>query len=514
IGQLISRLAETKFLVRKDLEGLKLEEERLKIADRVLELISALANSRPVLLVLEDLHWADESSLFVLNYLIRNILSHKIMILATTRPHQEALENILSHGGTIMPLIGLETNGLAEILDEVYPGHSFPAEFTSQIIEQCDGNPFFFLELLRQIWVDGNVIAENGKFSLIDQTFAVPASVEDLVLKRLAGLDSQTMTLAEYSSCIGRTFKREEAQSIESVKEPTMAIERLIDSGIVLSNNGTVEFSHAIFQDVIYSGISGRWKLAYHKSLGEYYESAFEDSPSEAIYQLARHFFRSLEHDKAFGYCIGAGEKAESSFAAEQALGFYNDAYSLAQKLKDTGHRAEAEINLPVRLGDLYKFTGQLDTALESYGLALPRDNDARNKADILRKMAEVHLRRGEYEKSYSIGISGLELLNGQKSMVAEKLYNALGWTLIRTGKHTQALELLNKGLEIAIECNDRGGIASAEHNIGSVMLHKGEYETAIIHFDRALVIREEINDVWHKSSSLNNLGNSYLSLG
>lgn len=519
ISQLISKLAETKFLVRKDLEGMKLEEERLKIADRVLELISALASSKPALLVLEDLHWADESSLSVLEYLSRNILNQKVMILATSRPAEggflhEALGNIMGQGGTIMPLIGLEKKGLGDMMDEIYPGHSFPAEFTHDIIQQCDGNPFFFLELLRQIWVDGNVIEENGSFSLVKQNIAVPASVEDMILLRLAGLDSQAMSLAEYSSCIGKTFKREEAMSIESVRAPETAIKKLIDRGIILSNNGTVEFSHAIFQDVIYSGITGRWKAAYHKHLGEYYELAFEEQPSEVIYQLARHFFRSREHDKAFKYCIGAGEKAESAFAAEQALNFYNDAYSLTSKLRDSSQIADAEKFLPVRLGDLLNFTGQLDNALENYELALPRENDARKKASIFRKIAEVNHRRGEYEKSRNASESGLEILNGQICVEAERIYSILGWTFIRTGKHSKALELLDKGLEIATKCNDKEGIASVEHNLGSVMLHKGEYEKAITHFDKALAIREEINDVWHISSSLNNLGNSYMGLG
>ncbi len=435
------------------------------------------------------------------------------------KEEMKTLNNALSQaaqgkGSTIMPLIGLENKGLGEMLDEIYPGHSFPASFTSQIIQQCDGNPFFFLELLRQIWVDGNVIQENGKFSLVDHTYAVPASIEDIILKRLASLDSQAMSLAEYSSCIGRTFRREEAMSIESVREPEITIQKLIDSGIVLSNNGTIEFSHAIFQDVIYSGITGRWKMAYHKHLGEFYESSFEERPSEVIYQLARHFFRSREHDKAFKYCIGAGEKAESAFAAEQALNFYNDAYSLISKLRDAGKIADAEKFLPVRLGDLLNFTGQLDNALENYELALTKENDARKKASIFRKIAEVNYRRGEYEKSRRASDSGLEILDGQICVEAEKLYSTLGWTYIRTGRHVEALELLKKGLEIATECDDKEGIASVEHNMGSVMLHKGQYEKAIAHFDKALAIREEINDVWHKSSSLNNLGNSYMGLG
>ncbi len=230
---------------------------------------------------------------------------------------------------------------------------------------------------------------------------------------RLASLDSQAMSLAEYSSCIGRTFSREEAMSIESVREPKIAIESLIDSGIILSNNGTIEFSHAIFQDVIYSGITGRWKAVYHKHLGEFYESSYDGGPSEVIYQLARHFFRSRENDKAFKYCIGAGEKAESAFAAEQALNFYNDAYSLTSKLRDASQIADAERTLPVRLGDLLNFTGQLDNALENYELALLKEDDSRKKASLFRKIAEVNYRRGEYEKSRNAGDSGLEILDG-----------------------------------------------------------------------------------------------------
>ncbi|MCK5037853.1 MAG: AAA family ATPase, partial [Thermoplasmata archaeon] len=169
IQEKISTLANVKFLVRRNLEGLKLENERIRIADEVLELLKSISSERPLVLLLEDLHWADESSLFVLNYLSRNITREKIMIIGTLRPEmgidlQTTMEQMSQEGSyTLLPLIQLGSGSILSLVEAMYPGHQFPEPFIDHLASACDGNPFFVIELLRQMKLDGNISTIEDK---------------------------------------------------------------------------------------------------------------------------------------------------------------------------------------------------------------------------------------------------------------------------------------------------------------------------------------------------------------
>ncbi|MCK5038792.1 MAG: tetratricopeptide repeat protein [Thermoplasmata archaeon] len=520
VQETISSLANAKFLIRRDLEGVKLENERIRIADEVLELLRSLSTDRSLILLLEDLHWADESSLFVLNYISRNIAGENIMITGTLRPEmgdvlQTTMENMsLEDNFKLMPLIQLGSASVSSLVEAMHPGHQFPESFVKHLASACDGNPFFVIELLRQMSLEGNISTSEGKDILISQDYSIPDSVDEVVQRRLENLTPEIMALAEYASCIGRSFDSQTALSIQAARDPAQALQGLQDSGIITLNNGTAEFCHAIFQDVIYDGIGDRWKSSYHLSLGEYYETAYSENLDDVYYDLARHFFRSRKHDKAFTYCFGAGEKAENAFAIEQAISFYQNGLSLIPKLRQDPARSGKEMECLTRLGDLHTLIGETEIAIARYIEVIEKGTDPRKKADILRRIGEIHLNQGDYEHSKERADEGLALLDEEDSIETARLLSVLGWVGIRTGEHTEALASLEKALMIAEHCQDKREIANVKHNIGSIHLHRGDNEIAVQYTEEALKIRKEINDIRKISSSLNNLGNLYYSMG
>jgi predicted ATPase len=126
IQDIISKVAESKFLVRRNLEGVKLENERIKIADRVLEILKDMVEQSPLLIFLEDLHWADESSLFVLNYIARNIPNLRIMVVGTLRPRESGVVvstlDEMRAEGTVTELVlkDLDKWDVAALIEEMY----------------------------------------------------------------------------------------------------------------------------------------------------------------------------------------------------------------------------------------------------------------------------------------------------------------------------------------------------------------------------------------------------------
>ena len=229
--------------------------------------------------------------------------------------------------------------------------------------------------------------------------------------------------------------------------------------------------------------------------------------------RFARHFFNSREHEKAFSYCFGAGEKAENAFAIEQAISFYSNGLSLIPKLKQGLDRSK-EIECLTRLGDLYALTGESETAIARYNETIDKGSDPRKKADLHRKIGGIHLNQGDYDKSKERANEGLLLLDGEDSIETARLLGVLGWVGLRTGDYADALINFEKALLISENCQDKKETANVKHNIGSIYLQTGDNEKAILYLEEALKLKREINDLRSLSSTLNNLGNQFYKIG
>ncbi len=518
VQEKVSSLANTDFLVRRDLEGLKLETERVKIADRALEILVTLSDKQPLMLLLEELHWADESSLFVLNYLARNIKDEKIMILGTLRPEEsESLQKALArmHEEGIILEFTLGTLGkdvVEDLVNDYFSPNDFPQSFLDDIAGQCEGNPFFLTEMLRQMRDDGSIIDRDGTFQLTESDYSIPDTVEEVVHRRLESLDPDAMVMAEYASCIGRVFEKDAVLSFESIKETELALEKLQNAGIVFAENGSAEFSHALFQDVIYGSIGDRWKTAYHKSLASHYETSYADKLNTVLYELARHYSRSGEFTKGFDYCVLAGEKAENEFAPEQAIELYDKALELAMKTRTDTKATETE--LLERQGSLENLIGNFDNAISRFEEAEKTLEGNAAKARIARKISTAFQTKGEYDQALKILARAKELVdeNNLEYWEASVSESIAHW---RLGNMDEAEDLCLG----AIEAYEKLGgnekqFGDANRSLGAIHYSMGNYEKAVTFLEKSLDTVRSIKDEWSTASALSNLSNVYFETG
>ncbi|MCK5038384.1 MAG: hypothetical protein KAS16_04740, partial [Thermoplasmata archaeon] len=419
VQEMISSLANAKFLVKQELEGATLKTERLRIADQVLEAVTDLSKTQPLLIQLEDLHWAEESSLFVLNYLARNIRNERIMILGTMRPDEsqildQRLEKMRQENIIIkQKLNALNSDEVVSLISELYAANNFPEDFIDMLAGKCKGNPFFTIELLRQMVDEGSIGEKNGKYTLLSEDYSIPSSIEDVVHRKLERLGPDEMALVEYASCIGLQFDRNILGSIQIVVDVPATLDRLADTGILTTYGDYIEFSHALFQDVIYQSIGDRWRYTHHKGLGDYYEGNFDMELESVIYELARHYSRSKEYSKAFDYCIRAGEIAESEFAPEQSLELYKSALSAHRNLRRSDSR-ETTLELLEKIGDIQELVGEWDDALLIFDEAFRIAHINETQARMLRKCGEVYENRGDYDEV-------LKVLDKAKTQIDDK---------------------------------------------------------------------------------------------
>ena len=534
IQSALDGLTRMRFRVQKNLEGVKLESERIRIANRVLEIVRGCAAHKPLLAVLEDVYWADESSLFVLRYVARNLGGSKILLLATARPSegaeaQKAISAMLSEGSaSAIPLAGLDRAGVASLLDATFSQGDFPASFAERLHDDCAGNPFFISELLRQMAVDGAITQTGGKYSLARDDYAMPSSVGDLVARRLESLDEDAMAMAEYASCAGREFQAAVALSAPSLENPRSSLEKLQAAGIVRIDGGAGEFSHALFQAAVYDSLAPRWRSAHHRSIGEFYEGAYAGRLDDAAYELARHFSLSQEHAKAVDYGTMAGANAEGTFAMEQAVGFYVSAVGALGRLGISGGR---EQGLRMKIGELQGLLGRYPDAAASFEKASALSSgDVRALAVAKRKLAEILEYQGKWDEALTViaGVEGaLAAADGPasesvaerapKSVVAHplELAGALvvkSFVLMRKGDFAGSQSVAESALLMldGLEGLDaRRESVNALTNISKAHLARGEYAESKRVSEQVLKMRDGLGDELGVAGALNNLANA-----
>ncbi|MCK5038672.1 MAG: tetratricopeptide repeat protein, partial [Thermoplasmata archaeon] len=516
VQDMISSLANAKFLVKQELEGTTLKTERLRIADQVLVEVTELSKIQPLLILLEDLHWAEESSLFVLNYLARNIRNERIMILGTLRPGEsqildQRLEKMRKENMIIdQKLDILGTEEVASLAFELFADNTFSEDFIETLAGKCRGNPFFTIELLRQMADEGSIGEKNGKYTLLSEDYSIPSSIEDVVHRKLERLGPDEMALVEYASCIALQFDREILSSIQIVVDIPTTLDRLTDTGIIATYGDHIEFSHALFQDAIYQSMGNRWKSVYHKNIGDYYEENFGMEIESVIYELASHYSRSKEYSKAFDYCIRAGEKAESEFAPEQSLELYKSALSAHRNLRKPDSK-ETALELLEKIGDIQELVGEWDDALLIFDEAFGISSDDEIKARMLRKSGAVYESRGDYDEALKALDKAKIQIDGRSSKEYARICNLEGGIYGKKGERDKGLAILKEGLAIFEEKGDSlKDIAKLFRAIGFLQLNLGQLGPALENYQKSLKIMEDIGNEHGMAAALNNIGVLY----
>lgn len=513
----ISVLSNNTYLVRKDLEGLKLENERVRVSDRILNILSK--KEVPLVISLEDLHLSDESSLFVLDYLSRSIDDKDILILCTRRPQESELADkvikVLQNEDFLTDAVlrKLETDDIESLVDELFNPNEFPDTLVSRLSKECQGNPFFMIEMLKQMEKEGAIEFVDGCYQLLVENFTIPVSLEEVVYRRLELLDPGSLALIEYISCEGLEIRKGIPESLNRPSDIEGPLTSLVDSGIIIHLEESLAFTHAIFRDVIYDSLSRWWRNSYHHQLGEYYENSYRDRITDVYYDLARHFSNTIDHSKAHDYSFKAGEKAENSLAPEQAIDFYNRSLDALNKIRSIEDKVQRNFTIVERLGDMRSLLGDLDEALEHYNGSLELAGNSLSKATIHRKLGKVFMTKGEYDRSIEVCDTGLEFLDSDDIEVA-KIKRVKGRTHMRTGDYDVSLELLNQAFEIAEKNKGKKEMAEIAHNQGTVEWYRGRYVEALERLEYSLDLRKEMADSRGIAKASTNIGLVYYSTG
>lgn len=341
------------------------ETERYRLFEAVVELLAALSGRAPLLLVLDDVHWAAKPTLLLLRHVLRAPAALRVLVVATyrdtdldrTHPLAEMLADLRREPGVErLALTGLDVQGVADFL-EYRAGHSLDdagTELARVVQAETEGNPFFVGEVLNHLVETGALVFRDGRWTSdlsVDQV-GIPEGVREVIGRRLSHLPSSANEVLSVASVIGRDFDVGLLATIIPGGEDAVldALEAAERTGLVLPVPGRAanyRFSHALVRTTLYDELTTSRRLRLHRDVGR----ALADRPDAGarLQELARHFGEAAalgEVDRAIEYCRRAGDAARDELAFEEAAAHYERALGALELADDADLTARADLLL------------------------------------------------------------------------------------------------------------------------------------------------------------------------
>ena len=322
------------------------EGARSRLYEAGCSLLCAASRNAPVVLVLDDLHWADRATLLLLKYVVRYPQEARLLVVGTYRETELTDDHPLC--GTLaelrrerlaehLPLAPLDADAVAQLVGVHAAGAS--PRLRQEIYEGTEGNAFFVVEVTRHLAETGAIGAEGDRRQgLAARTRDVPEGVRAVVAQRLARLGPQISRLLATAAVIGRTFEFEllEGLSDLGVDELLDALDAAVRARLIeeIPNAiGRHVFAHALIRDTLYDDLTATRRALLHRRVGCALEQADGEERDPRFAELAHHFAQagsSADIDKAIDYSVRAGEHARSQLAYEQTAVHYRRAVELA----------------------------------------------------------------------------------------------------------------------------------------------------------------------------------------
>jgi predicted ATPase/DNA-binding SARP family transcriptional activator len=457
-------------------------------------LLGALGGPAPGVLVLDDLHWADEASLDLLTYLVRRLAGQPLCIVATWRSEQvhgghrlRRLAAEAQRGGvaTVLRLAPLSEPEVAELVAAVAPARAGQAAW---LYQETEGLPFFLTEYLAAVPGDA-------------PDAPLPGGVRELLRSKLGQVSEAGRQLLATAAVIGRSFDFDTVRgaSGRSEEETVAALEELTERGLVREVRDAGElpvvaydFGHERMRALVYEQTSLARRRLLHRRVAE--ALAGRAAGGRPMASVARHFQLAGQDPEAAAAFRAAGDQARDLYANHEALAHYRSALAL-------GHPDAA--GLHEAIGDLETLAGAYDDALASYEAAAASAG-GEALAALEHKLGGVHDRRGDWQAAASHFEAALA--GSEDDARRARLYADWSLTAHRRGDQRHAVELADRALALAEAASDAKGLAQAHNILGVLAGHLGDHAGARRHLERSLELAERLADPSSRVAALNNL--------
>ncbi len=353
---------------------------RFRLFEAVREALASASRERPVLLVLEDLHWADDSTLLLLAHVLRAPDPGRLLVVGTYRDAElgpdHPLADLLAdlrreRVGERIVLRGLGKAEVAELIGAAL-GEEAPPALAHRVHRETEGNPFFVEEILRHVEESG--VVDGGRWDVAE--LGVPEGVKEVIGRRVSRLGADAAKVLAVASVLGREFRLGELDwLVDDLTEERLlgALEQGLRASLIREERGRggcYDFAHALVREAVYEGLTAGRRRQLHLRAAETLERRFGDRP-DRLGELAHHLFQSASPATArhaADYAERAGELALSQLAYEEAAVQFDRALQALDLLDRPAGLKRAEILLA--LGDAYMRAGEREEGRRAFSQA------------------------------------------------------------------------------------------------------------------------------------------------
>lgn len=513
-----------------------------KISENILNLArEARRNELPLVILLEDMQWADELSLAALDHFLSAIN-------LTAAEEGILLFLLLNYRPAFKPgriirkdcrLVEIELKGFSEseskqFISKLTGSKKISANTVELISRRSEGNPFNIEELCRSI--DGN--AKHLK---------LPATVKRLLADKVSQLEKDERAVLIIASVLGRKFSLKLLNAIlkKAGKQSADAdvMSRLEERKYLVNLTSDVyEFRHDLLHEIIYRELKKELKKNVHALAAASIEETYSAKLSAHYYELVRHYEAAGDEPNTIKYLEKAGDKARENYENERAIKYYKrlvsnneclhidvllklgGVYKTINKWEDATHTYKTIVKLTQRkntqflsanigLADIALLQNDYRNSIRQWKQIIKYDRKREVNLECLCGLGRCYLAIANYYKAFSYFN---ELLYQSKksfdNIALSKGYEYLGRLYRLNGKYAKALTNYSKSIEINTELKNRITIASLFNRIGGVHFNMGEYENALRFFRKSILTNEKIGLKYGNINNYSNIGLIYLS--
>ncbi|TDI41940.1 MAG: adenylate/guanylate cyclase domain-containing protein [Acidobacteria bacterium] len=468
---LLGRILSIRFdneLDRK-LDYVAAEQVRLRTLSQLQSLCHALAKREPLLLVLEDLHWADHLSLDLVLLLMELVATTPMLLLLVYRPDEDQRSSQL--GATAQDKCGeryteirlshLSGSQSRQLLDALISIDDFPEAVRQSILDKSEGNPFYIEEVVRSLIDHGHLYRQGDTWKAGDDLskIEVPETIHSVVAARVDRLDTKAKAVLQCASVIGRLFNHGLLEHLTQTPGLSSHLNELEDKQLVYRERQVPEleysFKHAFTQEATYQGILNKRKRELHLQVGEGMEHLYRDRLEENYEKLAYHYALSDRDDKAIEYLFKAGEKAKHRSAYRAAVYHLQQALERLEQTPPSSDLAQAELNIQINLGfSLMAITGYGAPEVEkAYTRARELSEQFGNSAQrliVLFALFGWSLVRGQQKRTLEFGREHFRLAQKEEDVVfLVESHQANAGPLYFMGEFAEARQQCEDGINL-----------------------------------------------------------------
>lgn len=491
--------------------GLRDQEQMFR---QCINLLTAVSSSSPLVVVIDDVHWADNSSTNLLFSAARELAGRPVAFVVAYRPDEAAVSRE-GEGHPIVRVIGeLERYGLVDsvpipalssadlpiLLRSRYPGYTLQPEFERWLAEISSGNPLFIVQFLTTLEEDGTINRRSGAAGAGYRTVDTPRSAQAVVTERIRRLDPEARDLLRYASVEGETFSTWVLGRISDLgRLKILAIlRRIADDHRMIASLGKQSFYGV--ETTLYRFHHRLIQRALYESLGEEEREVLHEEMLAALNERGEELRERGELVRDLGPRIAVHA---------EVLGRHREA-ALALMEGAEGSWTELAVEETLRM---------VEGAIRNLELARRREPDSRDllgiEAKARRIVGRIRRYRGDYAGALEEVDRGLEAARG--SADPERIVGGLldrANTLRYLGRLDEAEAEAREGLELARSCGYRAGEAGALNSVGTILYPGGRREEAVACYLQAIDIQREEGDLLGQAQTLSNLGNVFNALG